>query len=79
MCPRCGKPLSDSQYVRTGRQRYKSCPECSRRETVHAYYRYDHFGRRYGGKHVQSWCPTCRSRWVGRPQMSCPGSADGSS
>lgn len=73
MCPRCGELLKDSRYLSD--QQYKSCPQCSRRQGVHAYYAYGYFGMRTvadGLQIVQSWCPACRSGRVTESQMLCP-------
>ena len=71
MCLRCGEALNDSRYMND--DAYKSCPRCSARLGVHAYYPYDHFGMRMEGEVVQSWCPDCRGgRDDGQPTFLCP-------
>ena len=68
MCPRCGGFLNDSCYVND--DNYKSCPRCSVRLGVHAYYSCDHFGMRHDI--IQSWCPACRSgRDDAQPEFLC--------
>ena len=70
MCPQCGSPLKDSQCRRNFT--FKSCPQCSERLGVHAYYPYDHFGMRMNGEVIQSWCPDCRGRNdYGQPTFLC--------
>ncbi len=68
MCPQCGDRLRFSRYVRN--DAYKSCPKCSVRLGVHAYYEYDYFGMR--GDIIQSYCPAYRSGSVdGQPVCLC--------
>lgn len=71
-CPRCGESLSKSIYKRN--DKYKSCPQCSRREGIHAYYPCDSFGIRHhedGEPFIQSWCSACRSGRQASPTFLC--------
>lgn len=62
-CKCCGKPLRDA--ISWGE--YKSCPNCSRMQGEHVFYRRDDFG--YTEKRetennpegIQSWCARCRA------------------
>ena len=68
MCPRCGDSLRKSRYV--DKNNHKSCPKCSSRLGIHAYYAYDHFGMRHNI--IQSYCPACRNgREDGQPVFLC--------
>lgn len=71
-CPICGEDLAKSVYIRDNR--YKSCPNCSKKHGVHAYFLTDSFGIRHhedGTVFIQSWCPVCRSGKAGNPILFC--------
>jgi hypothetical protein len=73
-CPRCDKPLTESQYIQEGK--YKSCPRCSKVLGRHAFYLCEHFGERHhedGSAFIQSYCPACRghSGSIGKPVLLC--------
>lgn len=38
----------------------KSCPCCSVLAGQRIYKPFNAYGRRYGGRHIQSWCMSCR-------------------
>ena len=68
LCPRCQNRLKDSQYLHN--EQFKSCPECSRRHGVHAYYPLASFGMRVDI--IQSWCLACRGGKAHQPHQLCP-------
>lgn len=74
LCHQCKQRLADAVYG--SHSTLKSCPPCSKRLGMHAFYPLKLFGlRRVGGKDIlQSWCAACRAeRRPPTPTAWCAG------